>query len=416
MAQFGVLLPPEGEDANSADTEVKPGGESAYVEPTHPIESAEEELIIQGVRLRFYTSYSFDTNDCLIIWLPEDSTVIHNHMSDNFPNLYSIGGGPFRDPLPWIAGLDVIRGLKPEYLAGCHGRPVVGAAVVEDAVTANRDALQFLFDQTVRGMNLGLGPEDTAAFVKLPSHLACHPRLSQTYGEAWHHVRSIYAGLIGWYSGNAVELGGLLPAEEARHIIDGFGGVKAALQNAREAMERTEAAWAAKLAYWIVLAADSVEAREILAAALRYLGQRTTAWSTRNACLIQALEWEGKIDRRTHNRSPDSRALLGGPDAGLVEPLRYRIDPERAGDTNITVQLTFSDSGNTFGLTIRNGLLQITKGSPESADLVLQTTRNQWTSILTSEADPSEMGSDGARFFGFFDYPGIWGVSERSEK
>jgi alkyl sulfatase BDS1-like metallo-beta-lactamase superfamily hydrolase len=234
-AQAGHTLPSEGPDADSAGTTVANRGSHGYLPPTQTIAHNGQELLIHGVRFVFYTDYPFDTDCTLLIWLPDLETVIHNHMSGNFPNVYSIGGGPFRDPRPWLAGLDKIRELAPEHLLGCHGMPFSGRAKVTEVVTVTRDALQFVFDQTVRAMNRGLSPAEAIDFVQLPESLAHHSALTQTYGEVWHHVMSIYHGLIGWYDGDAVNLLPVSPGLESSRIVEGFGGAERASEAARAA-------------------------------------------------------------------------------------------------------------------------------------------------------------------------------------
>lgn len=376
-AQAGHTLPATGSDADSAGTTVSSRGAHGYRPPTQTIVHNGQELLINGVRFVFYTVYPFDTDCTLLIWAPDLQTVIHNHMSGNFPNVYSIGGGPFRDPRPWLAGLDKIRGLAPQNLLGCHGLPFIGTDDVSEAVTVTRDALQFVFDQTVRAMNRGLSAAEAIDVVRLPDVLADHPVLTQTYGEVWHHVMSIYHGLIGWYDGDAVNLLPVAPSLAAERVTDAFGGPDRALDAAAAALDQGEIGWAARLARDILRVAGTgptaERARRVEAAALRRGAHLTTAWGTRNALLTQARELEGLPGRASLTPHPTAAMLEQSPPAASMEFLRVRFAPERAENASkcIVVKLTEDggDSGpTTYRLTVRSGVLEVTHVEPGHAN------------------------------------------------
>ena len=74
-----------------------------------------------------------------------------------FPCLrYAIRGTQHRDSLQWVAALDLMRGLGAELLVPAHTQPLEGEQEIRDVLTAYRDAIQFVHDQTVRLMNKGL--------------------------------------------------------------------------------------------------------------------------------------------------------------------------------------------------------------------------------------------------------------------
>ena len=63
-----------------------------------------------------------------------------------------------RDTLLWVKAVDSMRRLKPEILVPQHTRPLEGSEVIMETLTAYRDAIQFVHDQTVRYMNKGKSP------------------------------------------------------------------------------------------------------------------------------------------------------------------------------------------------------------------------------------------------------------------
>jgi alkyl sulfatase BDS1-like metallo-beta-lactamase superfamily hydrolase len=407
IAQAGRILPDTGPDADSAGTVESHPGPPGYAPPTRTFREHGEVLSICGVRMTVFTEYPFDTNCTILIWLPDDETIIHNHMSVNFPNVYSIGGCRFRDPQPWLAGLDEIRRRQPEHLLGCHGRPIHGRRAVARAVAITRDALQFVFDQTVRGINQGLRPGELIDAVRLPPQLAEHPMLLQTYGEVWHHVREIYSGLLGWYDGNAAELIPMHPDHEARRIVEAMGGAAAAVAAAESAFTAGDLAWSARLCNYVLCVESSPRARGLQARTLREAAYRTTAWGTRNALLTQALELEGRTRRPAPAGIPGATTLLQSPEGASLEYLRYRVNPQRAGDVSFILAVRFEQTGRTYTAVLRNGVLDTSDAQPndEGPRITVVCTRAAWIERLVSGHRLPHESSELTRALQVFDLP-----------
>ena len=70
-----------------------------------------------------------------------------------------------------------------------------------------RDGIQYVHDQTSRYMNKGLTPDELAEAVAFPPYLAEYkPYLREYYGTVKHSSRQIYAGYLGWFAGDPVDL------------------------------------------------------------------------------------------------------------------------------------------------------------------------------------------------------------------
>ncbi|MEM6931311.1 MAG: MBL fold metallo-hydrolase, partial [Myxococcota bacterium] len=148
-----------------------------------------------------------ETDDQLFVWLPESRVLLPgDNVYQAFPNLYTLRGTPPRDTMAWVRSLDRMRDLGAEYLVPSHTRPVVGAEAVEEVLRSYRDAIQYVHDQTVRGMNAGRSRDELAATIRLPAHLAAHPWLQEHYGMVPHAVRAVVDGYLGWFDGDASDL------------------------------------------------------------------------------------------------------------------------------------------------------------------------------------------------------------------
>lgn len=102
-----------------------------------------------------------------------------------FPNISPVRGARPRSPEDWIGSLDKMIELRPEEVVPGHTRPVLGAATARTALTAYRDGIRFILDQTIEGMKQGERPDELVQHVKLPPLLAENPYL-QEFTEAWN--------------------------------------------------------------------------------------------------------------------------------------------------------------------------------------------------------------------------------------
>jgi alkyl sulfatase BDS1-like metallo-beta-lactamase superfamily hydrolase len=156
------------------------------------------DITIAGVKMHIAWIPS-EAPDEIAVWFP-DLEVLHSVeilQGESFPNLHTIRGTRYRDPERWFKGIDRLREFPAKFMVPSHGRPVSGKEAVAETLTAYRDAIQFVYDQTLRHMNKGMIPDELVEVVRLPPHLADHPWLGDFYGGVPHTVRQIYVGEIG---------------------------------------------------------------------------------------------------------------------------------------------------------------------------------------------------------------------------
>lgn len=144
---------------------------------------------------------------------------------------------------------------SPVAVIGGHTRPIVGEAEVEETLTNYRDAIQFLFDKTVEGINKGMTPNQLVEYVELPAKYQDLDYLRPYYGNSEWAIRSIFNGYLGWFDGNATNLFPLSDIEEAQRIAKLSGGMNGLLSSASNALNEKDYQWAAQL-YDYVLAIE----------------------------------------------------------------------------------------------------------------------------------------------------------------
>jgi alkyl sulfatase BDS1-like metallo-beta-lactamase superfamily hydrolase len=381
--QLGMYLPDEGPDAAPFGSIKLTPTEKGYIPPTHTVSNGET-LEISGVKMQFFTDYRSDTDDSLIVYLPEKDTVINNHAFPIFPNLYSLRGGSFRHPKTWIEGMQLMLDLDPEHLVVTHGGPTSGKEAVRQRLTNYRDCLLYLYQQTIRGMNQGLTPDELVSFVKLPSHLARDPYMQQIYIESDAVIRQIYNGLVGWFNGESVNIKTLSPMEESQKIVAGFGGRDTVLLQAKRAFKNKEYIWSAKLAtYLVTVDPDDKDARQIKADALRRLGQLSIASNNRNWYITEARVLEGKIDlTKPPGAMLSEKQVLMAPQY-FIQAMSVKLNPEKSMETVQTLGVNFSDVGKKVSLKIHKGVAVYKNTYPkDGVDVEITLTSQTWVKII----------------------------------
>jgi alkyl sulfatase BDS1-like metallo-beta-lactamase superfamily hydrolase len=244
---------------------------------------------IAGVELQLIHTPG-ETKENIAVWLPDKRVLMPgDDFYRAFPNLYPIRGTRLRPIDQWIASLEKMIGLDAEYLAPGHTRPVMGAGNARDVLTAYRDGIQFVFDNTIEGIKRGERPGELVQRVKLPPHLAKNAYLQEYYGSVAWSVRAIYSDYVGWFDGNATNMFPLPDRDRAAKIISLAGGAQQVLSNARNALGAGEFQWAAELADYILAVDDAnVDAKRIKARALTELGERQVNSTARNFYLSSA--------------------------------------------------------------------------------------------------------------------------------
>ena len=220
--QFGMALPESVYINAGVQLEfgrVTPPTREGYLPPTRTFSGDELPLTIAGVRLQLLSTPG-ETADAISVWLPEKRILLTgDDFLRAFPNISPIRGARMRNPEDWIASLDKMIALGPEDVVPSHTRPVLGSADARAALTAYRDGIKSILDQTIQGMKQGERPDELVRHVKLPSSLAENPFLQEYYGGVEWTVRGIYADRIGWFDGNATNLFPLPQQDRASRLF-----------------------------------------------------------------------------------------------------------------------------------------------------------------------------------------------------
>jgi alkyl sulfatase BDS1-like metallo-beta-lactamase superfamily hydrolase len=271
----------------------------AYVPPTRTFTGDRLELTVAGVRLHLLHTPG-ETRENVSVWLPDKRVLLPgDDFYKSFPTLYAIRGARLRPIDQWIVSLGQLIDLGADHLVPGHTRPVAGSANVRAALTAYRDGIKSIFEQTIDGMKKGERPDELVQHVRLPAALADNPYLQEYYGTVAWSVRAIYADYAGWFDGNPSKLFPLPEQERSTRIVEMAGGRDQVLSRARRALDARDFQWAAELTDYLLAIDDGhAEARRLKAAALSGLGERQISAIARNYYLSAAQYLLGNLPVR----------------------------------------------------------------------------------------------------------------------
>jgi len=264
---------------------------ASNLKPTKFLDGPSKKIRIAGIDIELHHAPG-ETDDQLFVWLPKEKVVFSG---DNFykswPNLYAIRGTEYRDVNDWINSLSAMIAKDAHHLVGGHTRPIIGKEKVKEILTTFRDAVQYVFEKTVEGINQGMTPDELVDYVQLPERFSSQDYLHGYYGRVDWSVRQIFNGYMGWFDGNATNLIPLSSKEEAHKTVALMGGVTKLEAEILTTLKKQEFQWAAKLVdYLLVLNPDNDTYKILKAHAMEGLGRSIDNAVARNYYLTVAQE------------------------------------------------------------------------------------------------------------------------------
>jgi alkyl sulfatase BDS1-like metallo-beta-lactamase superfamily hydrolase len=270
----GFFAPRNAVAFNRPPHEVGPwaGNYGAKIDPTILFDE-KYEFTLAGLEIELFSTPG-ETPDHLTVWIPAYKAAF---IGDNyagagipepmsFPNLYAIRGTKPRWALDWIHSIDKVLELKPEIVLNGHGEPILGNEEITRRLSRYRDAIQYVHDETVKGMNAGKNVFTLMQEIKLPSRFD----LSESFGKVSWAVRGIYDGYAGWFDANPTTMYESPPASVYPDLVTLAGGPEPLV---RLAVEKVQAG-------------KSVEALHLTDVVLAYDQKNSAALNAR----IKALE------------------------------------------------------------------------------------------------------------------------------
>ncbi len=206
-------------------------------EPTITFEDRYE-FELGGTRFELLATPGGETTDSLVVWLPEQRICFTGNLFSalfgHFPNLVTIRGDRYREAPRFIESLDRVLALDSELLLVGHHEPVAGRELIRAELLRLRGAVQYVYDETVRGMNEGVDVYTLMREIALPPEL----EVGEGYGKVSWSVRAIWETYAGWFHHRSTtELYAVPHGQVHPDLVELAGGPDAVADRAREKLD-----------------------------------------------------------------------------------------------------------------------------------------------------------------------------------
>lgn len=135
----------------------------------------------------------------LTIWMPDEKIAFTGNLFGPVwkavPNLVTTRGDKPRLVTTYLESLDLVRNLGAALLITGHGEPIRGAARIRADLDILYDAVSYIRDETIAGMNAGKTVHALMRSIRLPEPL----RIGEFHGKVSWAVRSIWEEMSGWF-------------------------------------------------------------------------------------------------------------------------------------------------------------------------------------------------------------------------
>jgi linear primary-alkylsulfatase len=382
-------------------------GSVALLRPTDLIMETGEKRTIDGLEFEFQMAPNSEAPAEMHFFVPRYKLLnLAENCTHNFHNLLPFRGADVRDALAWSKYLGEalqMWGGKADAMCGQHHWPVWGVERIDTMIRQQRDLYKFAHDQTIRLMNHGLTATEIAETIRLPASLegAWHAR--GYYGHIRHNVKAIYQKYLGWYDANPVNLDPLPPVESGKKYVEYMGGSAAILARALGDFAKGEFRFAAQAVSHLVFAEpENQSARALLADAFEQLGYAAESATWRNAYLFGAQELRQGMPKAPP-RSPMPRETLAAlRTEQLWDVLAVRLNGPKAEDKHIVLNWSFTDTSESFILTLENCALTYIEGAQSpAADASFTLSRGTLDEVIAKQTSfPEAIASGKIKFTG----------------
>ncbi|KUI04038.1 MBL fold metallo-hydrolase [Mycobacterium sp. IS-3022] len=230
--------------------------------------------------LELYATPGGETTDSLVIWLPEEGVCLCGNvfgaLFGHIPNLVTMRGDRYRDASTVIESIEKVRDFDAEVLLTGHFGPINGRERIRAELTRLRDAVAYIHDQTVAGMNAGKDVHTLMREITLPPDLD----VGEGYGMVRWNVRAVWENYAGWFHHRSTtELYPCGPETISSDLVE-LAGAEAMVRRAQALLTADDPLRAIRLAEIVTQAQpDNAEAKQVLVIAHeRLLKASTNFW------------------------------------------------------------------------------------------------------------------------------------------
>ncbi len=371
-------------------------GKIGILAPTITVQQEKQMLTLDGVRFVFHNASGTEAPSEFTFYLPDFKAYCGAElMGHTLHNLYTLRGAKVRDATKWASVLnDALRHVQnSEVVFNQHHWPVWGASNIQDFIAKQRDAYQFIHDQTVRHMNAGLNAAEISEIVQMPKALDEHLSVRGYYGTVRHNVKAVYQNYMGWFDAHPSNLDPLPALQASERYVSLMGGTDKVIQAAKDALAKGEHRWAAELLKHVVyVSPGNTDAKNMLAETFDHLGFASESSAWRNFYLTGALELREGPPEKGMSRESLLEMLNQTPIERFLEAMAASLNATKAEGKKLKINLVFSDTKQTYVLRIDNSVMHHAQKSPEKdANATLTLTQPFFLKMVLGQAGGKDL-------------------------
>ena len=208
------------------------------IEPTIEVDHRDYRFEQGGVNFEVLSTPGAEGADNVSLWLPQQKVLFSGDffgpLWPQFPNIFTMRGEKIRKPIEYIRSLEKLIALQPEMIVPSHHQPVRGKDTIRDGMIRMRDAVQYVHDAVVDGMNNGKTVYQLMESVALPEHL----QLTQEHGKVSWAVKSIWEYYATWFHFDSTTELYSLPARAIYAELSDIAGEELLLERAKTHAEQ----------------------------------------------------------------------------------------------------------------------------------------------------------------------------------
>ncbi len=347
------------------------GGEVAVIVPTLDITTTGETHVIDGVEIEFQMAPGTEAPAEMHFYFPKYRALcMAENATHNLHNLLTLRGALVRDPHGWSGYLtEAIDsfGDRTDVVFASHHWPTWGADRIVEYLGLQRDLYAYLHDQTLRQLNQGYTGIEIAENFAMPPALEKAWHTHGYYGSVSHNVKAVYQRYMGWFDGNPARLWAHPPEALGPRYVAAIGGPDRVVEVAQQAFDDGDFRWAATLLDHVIFTDENHDgARRLYADTLDQLAYGAECATWRNFFLAGATELRvGNFGTPGESSSPTLLAQLS-PEQ-IFDALAISVNGPRAWELDLAVDISFTDLGSNYRLTLRNGVLVHRKTAADPA-------------------------------------------------
>ncbi len=396
-------------------------GRVSLVAPNESISLTGTRLDVDGIEIEFQVTPDTEAPSEMNFFFPKFGALcMAENCTCHLHNIYTPRGAQVRDSKAWSFYIDEaieLFGARSEVMFASHHWPRWGRGEIHEFLRHQRDLYKFIHDQTLRMANHGLTGIEIAERLKLPPTLAAQWYTRDYYGTLSHNAKAVYQRYLGWFDGNPANLNKHPPVEAGQRYVTALGGPGRVLAIAREAFAAGDYRWAAEVLSHLVFADPAnMEARSLQADSLEQMGYQAESGPWRDFYLTGAQDLRNPMPESETPRQGATSQLRTLPADNLLDSLSVRLNGEKAGAVVIAFDIHFTDTDETFAISVENAVLHHRKSTGQGP--VVGLTRETLIDLVVGEKRLEDLGDLGegqaalARFLPLLDRFDLWfGIS-----